>query len=330
METAPSQLGAHIPMIYHFVMLQDPARMEGFRDAINQVVEPGDKVLELGGGTGVLSFYAAQKASKVYCVEKIPENAKWAREFLTKNNNGDRVEVICADAFEYLPPEPVDVVICEMLHVGMMREHQLEVINSFKKRYVEKFGTKLPTFIPEAFIQGVQPINYDFNFFGYHAPVPLFQAPGQNTPVAKELADPTVFQTMLYDHNFPLDVSWSGVIEIKEAGVFNALRFILKNVLAIVPEEGRGIYWHNQYLVLPLRSSLPVKTGDKISVSFSYPSGCQLEEAIATLQVKNMSTPIASPLRAQIETESYNSADEPKEIWNNLQKEQKSWHSTGK
>jgi protein arginine N-methyltransferase 1 len=324
MEANATRLGAHIPMVYHFMMLQDPARMEGFKDAISRGVKPGDKVLELGGGTGVLSFYAAQKASKVYCVEKIPENAKCAKEFLAKNNNGDRVEVICADAFDYLPPEPVDVVICEMLHVGMMRERQLEVIDSFKNRYTEKFGAKLPRFIPEAFIQAIQPVQYDFNFFGYHAPVPVFQIPGQNTTVEKELADPTVFQSMLYDHNFPLNVSWSGVIEMKETGVFSALRFILKNVLAIVPEESRGIYWHNQYLVLPLRSPLSVERGDKISISFSYPSGCELEAVAATLEVKNMNTRVASPLRTQIEKISYTPTDETTKIWNNIEEGQTS------
>jgi protein arginine N-methyltransferase 1 len=330
MEANTTRLGAHIPMIYHFAMLQDPARMEGFKDAIHQVVRPGDKVLELGGGTGVLSFYAAQKASKVYCVEKIPENAKCAKEFLSKNNNGDRVEVICADAFDYLPPEPVDVVICEMIHVGMIREQQLEVIDSFKKRYRAKFGDKLPKFIPEAFIQGIQPINYNFNFFGYHAPVPLFQIPGQNASVAKELAEPTVFQTMLYDHNYPLNVSWSGVLEMKDEGVFNALRFILKNVLAIVPQESRGIYWHNQYLVLPLRSPHSVKKGDKLSIGFSYQSGCELEEAIASLQVRNISAPAISPLRAQIEKISCNSTDEQTKIWNNFDKDQVNRDSNNK
>jgi hypothetical protein len=57
---------------------------------------------------------------------------------LALNPNGEKVEVIHADAFEYLPPEPVDVVICEMIHVGMLREKQVEVIESFKRRYTER------------------------------------------------------------------------------------------------------------------------------------------------------------------------------------------------
>ena len=160
-------LGANIPLIYHHAMLLDQQRMKGFRDAIAQIVPEGGTVLELGGGSGVLSFFAAQKAAKVYCVERIPANAQAARSFLAQNPNGNRVEVICADAFEYLPPEPVDVVICEMLHVAMVREQQIEVIEAFKARYRAKFGEKLPRFIPEAFIQGIQAINYSFNFYGY-------------------------------------------------------------------------------------------------------------------------------------------------------------------
>ncbi len=182
-------LGAHIPLVYHHAMLLDQQRMLGFREAIEFVVPEGGKVLELGGGSGALSYFAAQIAARVYCVEKIPGNAEAARRFIANNRNGDRVQVICADAFDYLPPEPVDVVICEMLHVGMVREQQIEVIQSFKERYRHKFGDKLPRFIPEAFIQGVQLVQFSYDFFGYQASVPVFQQPGQADDRCIELAE---------------------------------------------------------------------------------------------------------------------------------------------
>src|SRR5437868_9716772 len=109
-------LGQFIPLQYHHNMLMDSNRMKNFKAAIDYAVFPGAKVLELGGGTGVLSFFAAQKAEKVYCVEFNPDLVQEARKFLSMNENGDKVEVIHADAFDYLPPEPVDVVICEMIH----------------------------------------------------------------------------------------------------------------------------------------------------------------------------------------------------------------------
>jgi len=289
--TIKTNLGANIPLIYHFAMLQDEQRMKNFRDAIYSTVPVGGKVLELGGGTGVMSFYAAQKASKVYCIEQIPENAKAAQKFLSANQNGDRVEVICADGFDYLPPEPVDVVICEMLHVGMLRERQIEMIESFKRRYRERFGDKLPHFIPEAFIQAVQPVEYDFNFFGYKAPVPLFQAPGDAVRCRKELADPIVFQTAEYQSSLPRSITWEGALKVTADGTINAIRMILKNVLAILPQQNRGIFWLNQYLILPLNSPVVVSEGEDITLELSYNMGCEIDELVESLHVNKVYDP---------------------------------------
>ena len=105
------ELGQFIPAHYHYNMLNDTARMQGFESALDHVVRPGDRVLELGGGTGVLSFFAARRASHVWCVERNPEMVALARRIIRQNPNGEKVEVIQADASLYLPPEPVDVVV---------------------------------------------------------------------------------------------------------------------------------------------------------------------------------------------------------------------------
>ena len=171
-------LGQFIPLHYHHNMLKDENRMGNFKAAIDHLVFAGAKVLELGGGTGVLSCFAAAQASKVWCVEFNPDLVAESRRFLALNPNGHKVEVIHADAFEYLPPEPVDVVICEMIHVAMLREKQVEMIESFKQRYSRKFGSRLPVFIPEAVIMAVQPLQQDYDFFGFYAPIIQFQRPG--------------------------------------------------------------------------------------------------------------------------------------------------------
>jgi len=93
------ELGQFIPLHYHFLMLSDTVRMSGFRDAIHQCVTPESTVLELGSGTGVLSFFAAEKARKVYSVELNLDLVEESRRLLKMNHNGDRVQVIHADAF---------------------------------------------------------------------------------------------------------------------------------------------------------------------------------------------------------------------------------------
>jgi hypothetical protein len=49
-------LGQFIPVHYHHNMLMDQNRMNAFQERDRHAVKPGMKVLELGGGTGVLSY----------------------------------------------------------------------------------------------------------------------------------------------------------------------------------------------------------------------------------------------------------------------------------
>ncbi|MDP2222794.1 methyltransferase domain-containing protein [Nitrosomonas sp.] len=283
------ELGQFIPLHYHHNMLNDTNRMKGFREAINLVVKSGAKVLELGGGTGVQSFFAAQKAQKVYCVERNPELVSAARSFLAKNINGGKVEVIQADALHYLPPEPVDVVICEMLHTGLLREKQMPVIDSFKKRYWEKFGSPLPVFVPEASIQAIQPIEQNFHFEGFYAPTILFQDPCAIQERSKSLGNPEVFQLLSYAEPFSQTCHWDGEIIIAEDGQLNALRLITKNILAINMLTHSTVDWHTQYIIVPLSTPIAVSKGDHISIRFSYQGGAPLNALSDSLEVRLVS-----------------------------------------
>jgi predicted RNA methylase len=283
------ELGQFIPLHYHHNMLNDTIRMAGFKEAINLVVKPGAKVLELGGGTGVQSFFAAQKAQKVYCVERNPELVGAARSFLAQNTNGNKVEVIQADALHYLPPEPVDVVICEMLHTGLLREKQMPVIDSFKKRYWEKFGGPLPIFVPEASIQAIQPIEQNFHFGGFYAPTILFQDPCSIQQRSKNLGNPEVFQLLSYAEPFSQTCHWDGEIIIAESGQLNALRLITKNILAINMLTHSTVDWHTQYIIVPLSTPILVSKGDHISIRFSYQGGAPLNALSDSLEVRLVS-----------------------------------------
>jgi protein arginine N-methyltransferase 1 len=135
---------------------------------------------------------------------------KEARKFLAVNENGHKVEVIHADAFEYLPPEPVDVVICEMIHVGMLREKQVEMMESFKRRYLARFGGPLPVFLPEAVIMAVQPLQQEYDFEGFHAPIIQFQPTNVIYPGTVELAQPGVYSIMDFSQPTDMNVAWEG------------------------------------------------------------------------------------------------------------------------
>jgi type I protein arginine methyltransferase len=266
-------LGQFIPLHYHHNMLRDTRRMRGFREAIAHAVFPGAKVVELGGGTGVLSWFAAARASKVWCVEYNPDLANEARRLLSQNREGHKVEVVHADAFEYLPPEPVDVVICEMIHVGMLREKQVQMIESFKRRYRERFGGKLPVFVPEAAVMAVQPLQQEFCFEGYRAPIVLFQEPAHYALETVELAQPAVYSILDFTQPTAPLIAWEGDVRIEQEGSFNALRFITKNILAVDMKRSTTIDWLNHYMVLPLDEVLQVAQGETVHLRFQYHAG---------------------------------------------------------
>ncbi|PWF43933.1 methyltransferase domain-containing protein [Massilia glaciei] len=273
-------LGQFIPAHYHHNMLMDQQRMRGFKAAIDYAVRPGAVVLELGGGTGVLSWFAAAKAARVYCVEFNPDLVAASRKSLALNPDGQRVQVIHADAFEYLPPEPVDLVICEMLHVGLLREKQLELIESFKRRYLAHFGGSLPVFLPEAVIMAVQPVQQEYHFEGFYAPIVQFQQTGVAHPGTLELAGPVVYSIVDFSQANELRIAWEGSMVVDKDGVVNALRFIGKNILAVVQARSSTIDWLNDYMTVPLENPVQVRAGQTLQLAFAYRAGA----SIAALQ----------------------------------------------
>lgn len=277
-------LGQFIPLHYHHNMLTDKNRMDNFKEAIDFTVFEGAKVLELGGGTGVLSCLAAAKASKVWCVEFNPDMVAESRRLLALNANGHKVEVIHADAFEYLPPEPVDVVICEMIHVAMLREKQVAVIEAFKARYRQRFGDKLPVFIPTAVVMAVQPLQQDYNFSGFHAPIIQFQRVFAEHPGAIELAKTQVYSVLDFTQPTSQEIAWQGSFIIEQDGLVNALRFITKNILAIDPAKSATIDWLIDYLVLPLSHPVEAKAGDELQVSFHHLAGGSIRSLERNMQ----------------------------------------------
>ena len=272
-----------IPLQYHAQMLTDEHRMTSFRDAIAAVVRPGMHVLDLGAGTGVLSFFAAQQGARVTAVEREPGVFDAARSALARNV-GDAVTLVHADARDFLPDSPVDVVVCEMMHVGQLRERQVDVITGFKRRYAARFGGPLPRFIPEACVQAVQPVEQDFSFYGYTVPAPLFQSQFAEQPRTAPLADPQVFQQYFYSDAVPDRCEAELRFTATGPGTVNAVRLITKNLLAVTfsGPAPASIDWLMGYLVVPLTEPVQVAAGGVVDVRFGYRAGAEIGELMAS------------------------------------------------
>ncbi len=270
-------LGQFIPLHYHGQLLTDEPRLRAFQETIDRLVPEGSHVVELGAGTGVLSFFASKRARKVSCIERIPHVAAAARALIAINGASHKVRVFEGDARTFVPDEPADVVICDMLHAGLVRDKQIAVLEDFKARHEAHFGRAIPTIIPEATILAVQPIFQPFDFNGFFAPIPLFSPPGIGSGQTVELGSPEVYAIVEYARETPLDFVFDRLMTIDTAGTVNALRFVTKNVVGIFPETGRTCDWHMNYLSIPLAEPIHVSAGERIRVKFHYEAGCSMQ-----------------------------------------------------
>ena len=279
-----ANLGQFIPLHYHGQMLGNEQRMAPFHEAIEKLVPVGSHVVELGGGTGVMSFLASKRARRVTLVERLPHVAAAARRLLIANGVSERVTVVEADARHFVPDRPVDVVICEMLHASLLREKQVEVLKIFKARHRELFGGPLPRILPEATLLGAQLIFQPYDFHGYYAPVPLFFEAGAAGVSTVEMSAPRVYATVEYSGPLAELYVVDEDLTVERSGTVNALRFITKNVVGIFASEGRSADWHMPYMSLPLPHPLTVQVGDAVHIRFQYEPGGSIESLQSSLQ----------------------------------------------
>lgn len=110
-------------------MLQDLTRTTTYSHAILQNAPDfkGKVVLDVGCGSGILSFFAAQAgAKKVYAVEAAGEMAECARRLVESNGLNGVIQVISGKVEEIQLPEQVDVIISEPMGVLLVHERMLE------------------------------------------------------------------------------------------------------------------------------------------------------------------------------------------------------------
>lgn len=129
---------------YHRSLIADTARCETFHRAIQQTVRPGDVVLDIGTGTGLLAMFACQAgARRVYALEE-GMIADMAETLFRENGVADKVSLIRGRSSRIELPEKVDVVISETLWNFGVGEGILNTLADAKSRFLKPDGRMVP------------------------------------------------------------------------------------------------------------------------------------------------------------------------------------------
>ena len=155
-------------------LLLDKARCDAYRDAIHRTVKPGDVVVDLGAGTGLLSFFALQAGARhVYAIE-MSDIADAAAELIAANGFQDRITLIRKNSKKVRLPERCDVLVTETLSAFCFdTENIIDFVTDARERFLrpdariipESADTFLMPFSSDAFGAGrLPPRYYDLDF----------------------------------------------------------------------------------------------------------------------------------------------------------------------
>jgi len=131
-------------LIEHFDYLSDAVKLDRYRKAIEAAVQPGQTVLDLGCGTGVLGLMALRAgAGKTYFIDEGPV-IEIAHRTIAESGFADRADFIQQNSYEAALPQKVDLVVCD--HVGFFGFDYgiLDLLADAKARFLRPGGQIIP------------------------------------------------------------------------------------------------------------------------------------------------------------------------------------------
>lgn len=259
------------PILQAVSLLSHKSRIQKFAQAIERMINPGDYVIDIGTGSGILAILAAQQGARVTAIDANTESLKYARDAAILNDVADKIEFVHSHFADLKTKEKADVVICEMLSSVMLIEQQIPASRYAINNLLKPDG-KL---IPEGVRLFVVPVENEivwnrFNVENLKFPrIPQTADRGQSTDLAN-------LQELEY-YNFstisdkPDGIDKSIDFEIVQSGSVHGLIGLFEASLCegikLSMEDG----WRE--IFLPLREAIEVNTGDKVSFRISFKPG---------------------------------------------------------
>jgi Flp pilus assembly protein TadD/precorrin-6B methylase 2 len=288
---AQSNLRAvHAAMVptWHFAMLNDDARNEAYDRGIRAAVKPGDHVLEVGAGSGLLAMMAARAgAARVTACEANPALAEVAQQIVAANGLADRVAVIghrstLLEVGRDLP-EPADVLIMENFDAVLVGEGVLASLADARRRLLKPGARVLPrrarlyaAAVEVPNLRRVNPVRQvaGFDLAGFDV---LRNPAGEKVELSREEHRLLTDSFPLFDFDFReavpgagqkrVDVAATAKGNVQAVAIWYDLH--LDDAIALTTAPGaKGNHWGQAVTFLP--ADIPVVPGQKLAAHATY------------------------------------------------------------
>jgi protein arginine N-methyltransferase 1 len=217
----------------HREYLADRHRLDAFERAIAEVVRPGDIVLDLGAGTGILGLLACRAgAARVYAVE-VSSLIGLTRAIARANACSDRIVHIKEHSTHATLPEHVDVVVCDQIGRFGFEAGVIENFADARRRFLKPDGRLVPAAVelwlaavecPDAFAQvefwNTRPAGVDVTparAIAVNTGYPRHLQPGEL------LAPPACAGHVELSQDVPLPLRLAARLRVVRAGVLHGL-----------------------------------------------------------------------------------------------------------
>jgi SAM-dependent methyltransferase len=128
----------------HRQYLADETRVAAFRKAVEAVLRPGDVVLDLGSGTGILGLLACRAgAGRVYSIE-LGGMIGLAREISKANGFAGKQVFLKGHSMRVELPEKVDLVVSDQIGRFGFEAGVIQCFRDARKRFLKPGGIMIP------------------------------------------------------------------------------------------------------------------------------------------------------------------------------------------